>query len=1120
MSSFLAAQLCGCCDPPVALTPAHVANRPRLTMIAYRIGTFASFRQSMLHAIAWEPALRGLKTRDSDDPAITLLELWAAVGDVLTFYQERIANEAFLRTARERDSVLRLARLLDYHLRPGLAATTRLAFTLETGATVQIAIGLRVMSVPGQNERLQYFETVEPIIAQSRWNRVRVLPVPTPFNPFAQGRDAATLVSGPTPLALGDKLLFFDASRIEEKTVSSLIESDMGRRLVWAPAVQAPDWHSQTTHAAKYSRILRLFGYNAPPSYQKFVPENPIGNQWITVNAWESGYTFNFPDDQVTYPLDARYEELKPGTPLLIVLDPRTNLYPVRLATIADVLQGPAARGPLQDTVTHITVTRALRSAPSAASRGVGQLDVFARGGEDTILRLRYDGSWHAWELFGGYITSAPAAIALDATRIDTFVRDRDQALYHSWQGEMLAGVEKLGGVLTSAPAVSSWAANRLDVFVRGLDRALWHRSWNGTDWSDWESLGGVLTSAPAAVSWGLNRIDVFARGTDNALWHRWYDGTWHGWEPLGGQLAGAPAVSSWAADRLDVFARGTDSALWHRWYDGTWHGWESLGGVLTSDPAAVSWGPNRIDVFARGTDNGLIHKWWDGSSWSSGWEPLGFGLGEIPDLREARLYQLEAPEIIFRPYAYADQITGGRVAVPLKSLDAIDKERSVLLLDDSSPPHAAVVTGTEMVYAEPVDEADHLAIDIEPSLPAPLKTASAVLLGNVARATHGETIRDEILGDGDAASAFQRFTLKRKPLTYLPSARRASGECTLRILVNGEQLDEVESLFGQPTTGRVYTVRHADDGTSTIQFGDGITGARLPSGRGNVIGTYRHGLGLEGRVKANQLTILMERPVGLKEVTNRAAAEGGADPETLDQAREAAPTTVKTFGRAVSLLDFESLATASGEVARAKATWVWRRLERAVHLTVAGQQGGAFSDEALERLHSALTSQRDPNRPLLIDNVCRVPVVVQATLQVDDRHVRKDVLKAARAALLDYFTFERMAFARPIHLSDIYSVLQNSRGVVSVDIDVLHLKGYSDWTPTQRAARGVTAAAVQEHLRIFEARPHAGMASIVDPVVLTCFASRPIPEVLPAEQAFIEVETDDLLLTATGGLE
>ena len=44
-----------------------------------------------------------------DDPAIALLDAWAVVADVLTFYQERIANEGFLRTATERRSILELA---------------------------------------------------------------------------------------------------------------------------------------------------------------------------------------------------------------------------------------------------------------------------------------------------------------------------------------------------------------------------------------------------------------------------------------------------------------------------------------------------------------------------------------------------------------------------------------------------------------------------------------------------------------------------------------------------------------------------------------------------------------------------------------------------------------------------------------------------------------------------------------------------------------------------------------------------------------------------------------------------------------------------------------------------
>ena len=51
-----------------------------------------------------------------------VLDAWAVVGDVLTFYQERIANEGFLRTATERLSVLTLARAIGYELKPGVSA--------------------------------------------------------------------------------------------------------------------------------------------------------------------------------------------------------------------------------------------------------------------------------------------------------------------------------------------------------------------------------------------------------------------------------------------------------------------------------------------------------------------------------------------------------------------------------------------------------------------------------------------------------------------------------------------------------------------------------------------------------------------------------------------------------------------------------------------------------------------------------------------------------------------------------------------------------------------------------------------------------------------------------------
>jgi hypothetical protein len=147
---------CGCRARP---TPA-IFNRPGLSAIRYRTGDFAALRAAMLRDIARHPELGALTTRAPDDYAITLIEAFAAMGDVLAFYSERIANEVFLRTATDRASLLRMLRLIGYRLRPGLAAEALLAFTLDAGAETRIRKGLRVMSTPGQDEPPLFFETV------------------------------------------------------------------------------------------------------------------------------------------------------------------------------------------------------------------------------------------------------------------------------------------------------------------------------------------------------------------------------------------------------------------------------------------------------------------------------------------------------------------------------------------------------------------------------------------------------------------------------------------------------------------------------------------------------------------------------------------------------------------------------------------------------------------------------------------------------------------------------------------------------------------------------------------------------------------------------------------------
>src|SRR3954447_7187328 len=80
---------CGCCDGLTVRTPRLVSNRAGLSAIEYRAGTHAAFLQTLLARLATsnQPALRSLTTRDSDDFTIALLDAWAMVGDVITFYQ-------------------------------------------------------------------------------------------------------------------------------------------------------------------------------------------------------------------------------------------------------------------------------------------------------------------------------------------------------------------------------------------------------------------------------------------------------------------------------------------------------------------------------------------------------------------------------------------------------------------------------------------------------------------------------------------------------------------------------------------------------------------------------------------------------------------------------------------------------------------------------------------------------------------------------------------------------------------------------------------------------------------------------------------------------------------------
>lgn len=1152
---------CGCCAGQPARTPVDIFNRPGLSAIAYRVGTYGSFRQAMLEAIAAEPRLSDLSTRESSDYTITLIELFAAMGDVLTFYNERIANELFLRTAVHRDSVARMARMIGYRARPGLSAKTMLSFTLDPGAVTIIKPGLKAMSTPGQDERALTFETLEQLTADARLNALPVFAPPVPVNPLGDGRTHAPVLARPERLSRGERIALYNQARLDSKEVVDLERRADGERLHFSAIAGA--FPPGGGFCAKVLRGLNLFAHDAPDSatYYDANPAIPATQRWKT----------DTPDPAIAahvaeYPLDRKISDLRTGAAVLV--DRGVGAPRYQTATVAGLRDGVASYGVARrETVTFVALRETIRGRPALAFVAGAGLRAFARSGAGTVLALDAGAGSAPFEpLVGFTATSDPAAVSWGAGRVDLFARDGAGATRHNaWTGAW-GGWANLGGVATSRPVVVSNAPNELWLFVRGLDFALWFRRLQAGVWSAWTSLGGVLASAPVAVASGAGHVDVFARGLDRALWRRaWTPAGWRAWESIDGDLVGEPAVATTAPDRLDVAALDGAGMLAHRRFDGAkWNAWTTLDGPFVDAPALIQAGPDQMDIFTRRPDGGvrwlrrsgdtwsagvtleggaacapapargagvaltlaarqsdgaLALRAWNGAAWSA-WTPAGgSGLGAIADRRRTRLFELDRTEIALRDYDYPEPLRGGMICARLDALGgltAIDKGRRVLL-DDGRRRALAQVTHS---FALPAldDGPGHLNIALDPPIDLPM--GATRLDGNIVEASHGETANppDEPLGHGDAAKKFQSFTLRRAPLTYLGSGG-AAGKAALDVRVNGELWREVESFFGKGPDERVYTLRQNEDFETTVTFGDGVTGARLASGAMNVVARYRTGLGFAGNLKAGQVSIPLERPVGLRGVSNPFAAEGGADAETGEDARRAAPTTVRTFGRAVSLEDMAWIATTSGAVARASATWVWRRLEKAIHLTVAGQKGARLSAEALKALHADLSKVRDANHPLTIANLNRVPLVVSAKAMRAPGRTADDVLAAARAAILDFFAFETMAPARAVHASQIMAVLQGADGVVAVDLDLFHLKGFAALTASELAARSVTSDAVQPHIRIYPARPTPDNPALIDRYARAAFENGVAPDVLPAEQAFIEDPAADIAIVIVEAL-
>ena len=857
---------CGCCEGITAETPDPIGNRAGLTAIAYRAGTWAQFKASMLDAISTFPELAGLTTRDDADFSIALLDSWAVVCDIVTFYEERIANESYLRTATERLSLSELAKLIGYKLAPGLAATAAMAFTIDapvalppgpssppSGAPSSVVLpeGTQVQSVPDPGVQPAIFETLEAVEARAEWN------------------------------AMVPRRWFTRSSHNALRPV----------RLAAQPAVRPGD------------SLLLQFG--------------------------------QFSGDLVT-------------------------------ARVTDAVPDQASQTALISFEQQTGAVEKAAPVPNATpSPGPGPLD-------DEFLWANVKG--RAW-------TDQTELVALAQARRWSVDALEDEI-------NTLNGVERPG----SMPPVQVWAM--------GVKASLFGASAPQYD------------TIPAQLRFGETiTIGKQVRHVAAAFPTSWENAT----------VAGRQAGLDVHIDLDQVYPTITA---------GCW--------IVLSDEKTTSVVP------AKGVEeltvNGFLMTATVTRVWLDCRLPAVGGFG----LRTTRVYASTAK------LTTADVFSTDPVEGPHVTLD-----RAYLSL---RPGQLVAVTGvsasqagktvSEVAQIHSVGLVDgYTKLTLSPALSNRYQPGTVTIDANVAPASHGQT-RSEILGSGDGSQTFQRFALQQTPLTYLSAQNPRGSASTLQIRVNGVTWTEVPWLYGAGPHDRVFTVVAGADAKTYVQFGDGVTGARLPTGSANVVAAYRQGIGTPGLVRAGQLSTLLSRPLGLKAATNPLSSTGAGDPETLEQARLDAPVSVRTLGRIVTLEDFGDFARASAGIAKAGASWVWDGQRDVACVTVAGIEGAPVMPGSTlhTNLLATMRASSDGVVPVQLCPASAITFTVAAVVMFDPALQASDVVAAVSAALRAAFSFDTRQFAQPVYRSEVVAVIQNVPGVIDLTLDAF---GYSGKPPS-----------------------------------------------------------------------
>jgi hypothetical protein len=335
---------------------------------------------------------------------------------------------------------------------------------------------------------------------------------------------------------------------------------------------------------------------------------------------------------------------------------------------------------------------------------------------------------------------------------------------------------------------------------------------------------------------------------------------------------------------------------------------------------------------------------------------------------------------------------------------------------------------------------------------PVPPLQPPFLVLPNLLTVTRGKTVKNEVLGSGDATNPAQDFKLSQSPVTYLQTG--ATWASTIVLTVHGQPWTEVSSFYGKAANATVFVTYEDDSGSTHVQFGDGVNGARLPTGVNNVVATYRIGAGAASP-PAGKLTVIAQSYPGLRAVLNPVAVGGGADPDPPAQISRYAPRSVLAFGRAVSVFDYEALAAQAPGVTRASAIWAWNDARQRTMVTVYVGDDAAAATSA----SAALAAAGDPNRPVQVVQATPIAVALVLTVLVtpgmDATQIQSGVVTALSDTEAGLFGSWNLGIGQPVFDSQIEAAVLAVPGTVALVAATFYADGVVDAGPLHNPGEG-----------------------------------------------------------------